>query len=189
MIDKRRDDDTQLFVQNLAYIEHTNADFKCNKILKLSDQHKLQVSTYIFQLSHSNINEEIESSLLINNQIHNHNTNTNYQMSILCMNRSKTKHCVLHNDMITWNSLPDVFKVNVSFSMFKSKVRKYYLEKYQKILGRHYDCIFFLTCLQMWFFKCNWFWFWVLCCEIYNYFLCGYNQDNQECIVSWMCSW
>ena len=40
-------------------------------------------------------------------------------MSILRVNRSKTKHCV-HNGMITWNSLPDVFKVNVSFSMFKS---------------------------------------------------------------------
>ena len=72
----------------------------------------------------------IESSLLINNQIHSHNTMTNNQMSILRMNRSKTKHCVLHNGLITWNSLPDVFKVNVSFSMFKSEIRNCYLEKY-----------------------------------------------------------
>ena len=43
-------------------------------------------------------------------------------MSILRVNRSKRKHCVLHNGMITWNSLPDIFKVNVSFSMFKSKL-------------------------------------------------------------------
>ena len=35
-----------------------------------------------------------------------------------------------HNSMITWNYLPDIFKVNVSFSMFKSKVRNFYLEKY-----------------------------------------------------------
>ena len=35
-------------------------DFKCNKILKLSDQYKLQVLNYIFQLLHSNIDEEIE---------------------------------------------------------------------------------------------------------------------------------
>ena len=59
---------------------------------------------------------------------------TNNQMNILRMNRSKTKHCVLHNGMITWNSLPDIFKINVSFSMFKRKVRNIYLEKYQKIL-------------------------------------------------------
>ena len=100
------------------------------QILKLSDQYKLQVSNYVLQVLHSNIDEEIKSSLLINNQIHSHNTRTNSQMSILRVNRSKTKHCVLHNGMITWNSSPDIFKVNVSFSMFKSKVRNFYLEKY-----------------------------------------------------------
>ena len=51
-------------------------------------------------------------------------------MSILRMNRSKTKHCVLHICMITWNSLPDIFQDNVSFSMFKSKVQNFYLETY-----------------------------------------------------------
>ena len=30
-------------INNLAYNEHTNAYFKCNKILKLFDQYKLQV--------------------------------------------------------------------------------------------------------------------------------------------------
>ena len=37
---------------------------------------------------------------------------------------------ILQYRMITWNSLPDLVKVNVSFSMFKSKVRNLYLEKY-----------------------------------------------------------
>ena len=96
----------------------------------LSNQYKLQVSNYIFQVLRSNINEEIESSLLINKQILSHNTRTNNQMSILRVNISKTKHCVLHNGMITWNYLPDIFKVKASFSMFKSKVRNFYLEKY-----------------------------------------------------------
>ena len=65
-------------INDLAYNEHTNAYFKCNKILKLSDQYtKLQVSNYIFQVLHSNIDEEIESSLLINNHIYSHNTRTN----------------------------------------------------------------------------------------------------------------
>ena len=62
---------------NLAYNEHTNAYFKCNKILKLSDQYKLQASNYVFQVLHSSIDEEIKSSLLINNQIHSHNKITN----------------------------------------------------------------------------------------------------------------
>ena len=56
-----------LAINNLAYNEHTNAHFKCNKILRLSDHYKLQVSNYIFQVLHSNIEEELASSLLINN--------------------------------------------------------------------------------------------------------------------------
>ena len=87
-------------------------------------------TNYVLQVLHSNIYEELKSSLLINNQIHSHNTRTNNQISILRVNRSNTKHCVLHNGMITWNSLPDIFKVNVSFSMLKSKVRNFCLEKY-----------------------------------------------------------
>ena len=67
-------------INTLQYNEHTNAYFKCNKVLKLSDQYKLQVSNYIFQLLHSNIDEEIESSLLINNQIHSYITR-NYNLS------------------------------------------------------------------------------------------------------------
>ena len=43
------------------------------------------------------------------------------------VNRSNTKYCVLHNGMITWIYLPDVLKTNVSFSMFKNKVRNFYL--------------------------------------------------------------
>ena len=97
-------------INNLAYNEYTNAYFKCNKIPKLSYQYKLQVSNYVFQVLHSNIDQEIKSSLLINNQIHSHNTRTKNQMSILHVNRSETKHCVLHNGMITWNSLPNIFE-------------------------------------------------------------------------------
>ena len=39
-------------------------------------KYNLHVTSNIFQLLHSNIDEEIESSLLINNQIHSHNTRT-----------------------------------------------------------------------------------------------------------------
>ena len=71
----------------------------------------------------------------INNQIHSHSTRTNNQMSILRVNRSKQNivSFTIHG-MITWNSFHDIFKVNVSFTIFKRKVRNFYLDKYQKIL-------------------------------------------------------
>ena len=34
-------------INDLAYNEHSNANFKCNKILKLSDQYELQVLNYV----------------------------------------------------------------------------------------------------------------------------------------------
>ena len=48
--------------------------------------------------------------------------------------------CVLHNDMITLNSLAYIIKVNVRFSMFKSKVQRFYLEKILENIdaGCHY---------------------------------------------------
>ena len=151
-----------------------------NFLISISLKLRTMFSKYYTQI----LIKKIKSSLRINNQIHSHNTSTNNQMSILRLNRSKTKHCVLHNSMIMWNSLPDIIKVNVSFSMLNSKVQNFYLIKYQRILmlGATMIAFFFLTCLQLRFFKCNCFWFWVFCYEISNYFFCGYNQDNQECL-------
>ena len=97
-----------VFQKKAVRVINTNAYFKCNKILKLSDQYKLQVytdqtilkllklytQTIFFKVLHSNIDEEMESSLLINNKIHSRITRTNNQMSILRVNRSKTKHIV-----------------------------------------------------------------------------------------------
>ena len=54
--------------------------------------YKLQVLNYVLKVLHSNIDEEIKLSLRNNNQIHSHNTRTNNQMSILRVNRSKTRH-------------------------------------------------------------------------------------------------
>ena len=61
------------------------------------------------------------------------------------MNRSK-KYCVLHNGMITWNYLPDVFKLIKSAYPFHCSRARYEILS-RKILGnidagRHYDSIF-----------------------------------------------
>ena len=44
--------------------------------------------------------EEIDSNLMVNNQIPSRNTRSDNQMSILRVNRSKAKYCVRHNCMI-----------------------------------------------------------------------------------------
>ena len=48
--------------------------------------------------------------------------------------------------LMMWNSPPDVLKVNVSFQMFKSKVRNLYRKIFGNIDAEHHDdYIFFLT--------------------------------------------
>ena len=59
-------------------------------------------------------------------------------MSILRVNRYKTKRCVLHSGMITWNSLPDVLKGNVSISMLKNNVRGEILAVVQRYFCNNY---------------------------------------------------
>ena len=54
--------------------------------MNIPAQYKLQVSNYISQLLHSNIDEEIVSSLLVNKGIRRNNTRSNNQMSILRVN-------------------------------------------------------------------------------------------------------
>ena len=102
-------------INNLAYIEYTNTLFKYNKILKLSDQYNLPVSNYSVQLLHFNIDEEIESSLLVNNQIHSHDTRSNNQMSILRVSRTKTKYCVFHNGIESQRFLLVVQELGAKF--------------------------------------------------------------------------
>ena len=65
-----------------------------------------------FQLLYLCIDEEIESYLPINHQIHNHDTRSNNQMRILRVNGSQTKHCILHNFRIIWNALTDLLKLS-----------------------------------------------------------------------------
>ena len=75
---------------------------------------------YIFQLLYFIIDEEIESNLLLNNQIYSHNTMSNNRMSIFLVNRTKTKHYVLHlhNGMISWNSLLDIYNIKSQHILF-----------------------------------------------------------------------
>ena len=128
-----------------AINKHTSVSFKCNKFHNLSNN--LQVSNYIYQLLHFNIDDEIESNLLVNNQIHGHNIRSSSQMSISRVNGTKTKYCVLHNGIImelfTWctKSQRIIYGVHEKKCIFFSST-------YTKILSnihveRHFDCIVF----------------------------------------------
>ena len=95
---------------------------------------------------------------------------------------------ILHTTLLMAHMASNILKqilkyLKSTFSMFKSKVRNFYLEKYQKILMHEcrYNCIFSDMHSTAVFVVYNCFRFWVFCREISNYFFCGYNEDNEDC--------
>ena len=66
-------------------------------------------------------------------------------MSILRVNRSTTKYCVLYNGMIRWNYLPDVCQ-RILFDVQEQGTKFLSSKILGKIdAGRHYMVAFFLT--------------------------------------------
>ena len=90
-------------------------------------------------------NKSSKSYLLVNNQIHSHNTWSYSQMEYFTSEYIEKQNIVSFTMvfMITYNYLPDVFNVIVSFSILKSKVRNLYPEKYLQILMLIDTWIFF----------------------------------------------
>ena len=118
-------------INQLEYNEHTNEYFISNNILKLEDQFKLQISTYIYILLNSNyIDIEIASKLKPNIEIHDHDTRGGQKLNIMRVNKSKSKNCLFHNGVKIWNSLPDLAKNSNSILKFKKTAKKFLHEKY-----------------------------------------------------------
>ena len=111
---------------------------------------------------------------------------SNDHMSILHVNRSKIKYCVIHNGMMTYEILYLMYLRSLILCDVQEQGTKFWS---RRILGnihaeRHYD-YFFLTCMHLLLFKCNCFWFWIVTWNFLNCFLCCYNDD---CYCSWICS-
>ena len=77
------------------------------------------------------------SSLHVNNQIHSHNTRTNNRMSILGVNKSEKKYCVLHNNVITWIYYLMHLKSTYHFRCSKARYKTFIYKNIRK-----YWCIY-----------------------------------------------
>ena len=118
-------------MNNLDYNEHTNNYFKSNRILKLEDQFKLQVSNYIYKLLNcNNIDTEISSKLMTHHQIHHRETRHGEQLNVMRIKRSKSKNIIYHNGVKIWNSVPSKIKSLNTRTKFKISLKKLYVDSY-----------------------------------------------------------
>ena len=117
-------------INSLDYNDHTNSYFKSCDILKLDDQYKLQVSSYIYKLLYQNADCELKSKLSLNLDIHDHNTRQQNHINIPRINRARSKFSLFHNGFKIWNSLPENLRKIDSLTKFRNKNKSYYNNKY-----------------------------------------------------------
>ena len=116
-------------VFNLPYNSPTNQYFKSNNILKLSDLYNLSLCSHVFNYIKSPDNN-LNSRLHPNSQIHNHNTRNRTNLVIPRFNRSATQSSFIYSSITEWNKLSSDIKNCESNQVFKSKLKRYYCSLY-----------------------------------------------------------
>lgn len=120
-------------INNLEYNDHTTGYFHSNKILKLEDQYKSQISNYIYKILNSNIDNEICSQLKLNLRSHPHNTRCKEMLNVSQINKCKTKNSIFYNGIKIWNGLPNSLRNSNSFFKFKKLNKTHYLDRYENL--------------------------------------------------------
>ena len=117
-------------INNLEYNDHTTEYFRENRILKLEDQYKFQISNYLYKILNSDVDNEISTKIKSNVRVHSHNTRCEEMLIVSQICRSRSKNCIFHNGVKIWNSLPKSIKNSNSFYKLKKLTKTHYLEGY-----------------------------------------------------------
>ena len=116
-------------INQLPYNEHTNAYFKQNRILKLEDQYKYQISLFMHKLTYGNT-ISLPNTTTRQQDIHTHNTRRKHHIALPQFTRSRSQHSVSYRGAVEWNSLPEDIKKLTDFNSFKINVRNNLLRNY-----------------------------------------------------------
>mgnify|MGYP001950330936 CR=1 FL=1 len=118
-------------INNLDYNDHTIDYFRENRILKLEDQYRVQISNYIYKILNSDIDNEISTKIKSNIKTHSHDTRCEEMLIVSQICKSRTKNCIFHNGIKIWNSLPYSVKNSNSFFKLKKLIKTHFLESYK----------------------------------------------------------
>ena len=117
-------------INNLDYNDHTNEYFKSLNILKLEDQYKLQITTYIYKLLNLDADSNLASKLVLNSQVHHHGTRQESKLNIARINKARSKFSLTQNGGKIWNALPENLRKIDSLTKFKRETKSHLLKKY-----------------------------------------------------------
>ena len=110
-----------------SYSDHTEPIFTDLKILNLFKLNEYLISSFMFQYFHMhNLPEIFTEYFVTNKDIHNYNTRNASLLHKKCNRTNYIKH-TLANKGIMWNNIPLQYKEIRSFSIFKTTMKKYFL--------------------------------------------------------------
>ena len=111
-----------------SYSDHIEPIFNELKILNLFKLNEYLTSSFMFRYCHlNNLPDIFTDYFMTNHDIHNYNTRNAY---LLHKKRSRTnynKHTFANKGIDEWNNFPLQYKEIRSFSILKTKIKKYFL--------------------------------------------------------------
>ena len=110
-------------LNNANYLDHTEPLFYASKILKIEDQYKLSIASYVYK------NPNILTPFSRNH----HYSTRNRSTFVPPFERLRSsQQSVLYNSVRIWNCVPEEIKTCQSFVGFKNRYKEYLLEFYNQ---------------------------------------------------------
>ena len=111
-----------------SYSDHTEPIFNDLKILNLYKLNEYLTSSFMFRYFHlHNLPEIFTNYFMTNKDIHNYNKRNAFLLHKKYNRTNYNKHTLANKGIDVWNNLPLQYKAIISFRIFKTTMKKYFL--------------------------------------------------------------
>jgi hypothetical protein len=117
-------------ITNQPYNAHTNPLFHKLKILKLEDIHMLQLGQFMHKMCHTELPDPLNSKLVINAQVHHHNTRTSTNPRRPQIKTSIASNSIYYQSSGIFCNMDLNIRNIQQFSVFSSKLKSHIIQQY-----------------------------------------------------------
>lgn len=117
-------------ISNVPRLTHTNDLFVRNKILKVQDIYKYNISIFMYKLNHNMLPVIFNDIFTYNNVIHSYGTR---QANNLHVPRCRTQfmlNCIRYQGVQIWNNIVTKVNTELKLATFKDKVKELFINDY-----------------------------------------------------------
>ena len=108
------------------YRDHTSENFKFLNILKLNELHNNQTSIYLYRTLFYNYDQELNTQLIIQSNVHTLNSLHNFNFTITRFKKTRSQCHMLYRGVKIFNSVPQTSYRNKTRKLFNNKLSFFY---------------------------------------------------------------